>query len=140
VTPSSYASVERFFWRKSKHGVPGANYNPDGSDRAFDDLDAFVNTGAEVNQRYVKTLGHSVGTKHMQDRVGEAGAQMESSGREEGARTDRDVQDAGRARRTQTGDDGHSDETARLPIVQTDVHETVGQADRHETVGSGRWT
>jgi hypothetical protein len=107
--------------KRSEHGVPGANYNPDGSGSAFDDLNAFVNTVREVNQRYQKTLGLSVGTNHMHDRVGDAGAQMESSGREERARTDGDVQDAGRARRTQTGDDGHSDETARLPIVQTET-------------------
>jgi hypothetical protein len=90
----------------------------------------FVDAVAEVTQRYVKNLGHSsVRLRDMRDRVGDAGAQKEGSGREELPRNYRAVQDAGPAGRAPTADDEHVDENARFSILQTDDHETGG----HET-------
>jgi hypothetical protein len=115
---------------RSRYGVTGANCNPEGSDGAFDDVNAFVDAVAEVTQRYVKNLGHSsVRLRDMRDQVGDAGAQKEGSGREERMRNYRAVQDAGPAGRAPTADDEHVDENARFSILQTDDHKTGG----HET-------
>jgi hypothetical protein len=106
---------------RSRYGVTGTSCNPDGSDCAFDDVNAFVDSVAEVNHRYVTTLGHSVGMKHMRDGVGGADAQKEVSGREEHARNYRAVQNAGPAGHAQTGIDEHIDGTARFSILQTEI-------------------
>jgi hypothetical protein len=65
----------------------------------------------------------------MRDRVGDAGAQEETSGREERAPNYRAVQDTGPAGQAPTADDEHVDEKARFSILQTNDHETGG----HET-------
>jgi hypothetical protein len=110
--------VREILAARSRYGVTGANCNPDGSDSAFNDVNTFGDTIAEVTQRYVKNSGHGVGMRVKRDRVGDADAQKEVSGREEHARTSRAVQNAGPNGRAQTADDEHTDETARLSIVQ----------------------
>jgi hypothetical protein len=125
----------------SRYGVTGANCNPDGSDSAFNDVNTFDDTIAEVTQRYVKNSGHGVGMKVKRDGVGDADAQKEVSGGEEHARTSRAVQNAGPNGRAQTADNEHTDATARLSIVQNNgqmngCHETArrGTSYRAEVV------
>jgi hypothetical protein len=80
--------------------------------------------------RYVKNLGQSsVRLRDMRDRVGDAGAQKEGSGREERARNYPAVQDGVSAGRVPTADDEQVNKNARFSILQTDDHETGG----HET-------